>query len=468
LDVLSDVKDVDQMTDFPDFKGILSPSAWAFLDAIKRIENQEDLDLFQTDPSIHRLQSIVKLYKGKFTTDLMKCISQLIDRGNISVITQQDLMTMVEDVWLANVSKLSKTELRLLSGTCNTPGATLKSLGSIARLSYAQTRRASQRLRDTELLKIRGRLNCGELGLTRILLVLESSELVVTGPYVEKALFVDGAVPTTYLVAKVPTARLTDMQNVIRSLRNVSSQTKAWKLAPGSLSFSGGYYNTRNSNWEPDLLHFSLVMRNSAVDLTVSDLPLGVRHCPDFGPTGPKIIDCLQNNYEYTAADIAKIVGVSQSTSFRLRNDYIKNNYVVPRAKVNLQDLGDRVIGLLDPDVAGDVITAWDLLPITYVSQAVNLENPSDRKVVFLASMPSGNGRDLVRVLKSEMSRANSSPFHTASSGIDGALRVAALFDRRAKEPVDAWKWSLDFFDARSYTTIRREAESGTMPIDLA
>ncbi|MGY5851929.1 MAG: hypothetical protein RTU92_00005, partial [Candidatus Thorarchaeota archaeon] len=165
---------------------------------------------------------------------------------------------------------------------------------------------------------------------------------------------------------------------------------------------------------------------------------------------------------------IAQIVGVSQYTAFRLRNDYVKNNYVVPRAKIDLQDLGDRVIGLLDSDVAGDVITAWDLLPIAYVSQAVNLENPSDRKVVFLGAMPSGTGRDLVRVLKSEMSRVNRSPFHTASSGIDGQLPVAALFDRRAREPADTWKWSLDFFDARSYTTIRREAESGSMPIDLA
>ncbi|MGY5874357.1 MAG: hypothetical protein RTU30_01310 [Candidatus Thorarchaeota archaeon] len=465
---MSSVKDVDMMDDSTDFKGILSPSAWAFLDAIKRIEDHEDLDLFQTDPSIDRLQIMADTYRGKLSTDLMKRISQVIDRGNISIITQQDLTSMVESVWLTNVSKLSTTELKLLGATCNIPGATLKSLGTISRLTYSQTRRASKRLRASELLKIRGLLNCGELGLTRILLVLENSELVVTGPYVEKALFVDGAIPTTYLVVKVPTARLNDMQNVIRSLRNVSSQITAWKLAPGSLSCSGGYYNTRKSHWEPDLLHFSLVMRNSMVDLTVSDLPLGVNQCPDFGPTGPKVVDCLQKNYEYPAADIAKIVGVSQSTSFRLRNDYIKNNYVVPRAKVDLLNLGDRVIGLLDPDIAGDVITAWDLLPITYVSQAVNLENPSDRKVVFLASMPSGTGRDLVQVLKSEMSRANSSPFHTASSGIDGHLRVASMFDRRAKEPDDGWKWSLDFIDARSYTTIRREAESETMPNDLA
>jgi len=63
------------------------------------------------------------------------------------------------------------------------------------------------------------------------------------------------------------------------------------------------------------------------------------------------------------------------------------------------------------------------------------------------------------------MSRVDDYSADVVRAGAESRFMTAAMFDRRER----AWKWGRgDFFDARSYATVRKESENREIPVDLA
>ncbi len=445
------------------FEQFLSPSARALLNIIEKVEKGESLDnLFQRDPSLDRIEQIVSTYRGKLHKDLCDRIIFLIDLGNVGIITQQDLMQITENIWKDNISSLSKTELKFLSARFDVDGAPLKTQSTISRLSYSQTRRASKRLIETEILRTRCALNCERLGLTRLLLVLENPEFILTGPWVAATMFIDGALPTTYQLLKVPTKNLNDI--VIRALRTVSHGATVWRLSSGSMAFNGLWYQRRLGAWKPDWMHLKLLLRSSLGNtLTMSSPPRGDTSAPDLSSSELKTIELLQDNCEYTAKQISEIIGISEATAFRVRKEIMTKNYVLPRSGLDIPGLEDRVIGLLDSSTAGEIFASFDILPYTYISQCENIENTSEKRALFMAALPSGSARKFTYAAESEMSKATKPQFDVVSGGFEERIRITSLYDRKKKE----WRMDANLIDARTYTTVRRECIGDRLPIDL-
>ncbi len=157
--------------------------------------------------------------------------------------------------------------------------------------------------------------------------------------------------------------------------------------------------------------------------------------------------------------------GLSSSTTFRKRSQLIKNRVVLPRARVNIPRLSDRVVCLLSPECSGDIITAWNHLPITYQSRIQNIEDPSEKKVLLVSALPAGSGRDLIDVLTDETSKIHDYSAHVVAAGSGQSTKVASMYDRRS----DTWKWDVSkYFDALTYSVVRREASPRDIPLDLA
>jgi hypothetical protein len=177
------------------------------------------------------------------------------------------------------------------------------------------------------------------------------------------------------------------------------------------------------------------------------------------------MIDQLRDNYMKTANEIVGSTGLSGSTAFRKRQQILNSGIILPRPRVHVPSLCERIIVILPPDLAGDVLPAWSVLPVTYVSRVSAIEDASQERVLLLAAVPRGFGRVVVGVLSSELSRVEDHTAHVVSSGSDGSISMAAMFDRRS----GTWKWSQgDFFDVRPYSIVRREVDDTSLPLDLA
>jgi hypothetical protein len=281
-----------------------------------------------------------------------------------------------------------------------------------------------------------GALNAGKLGLERVLVILEAPELVLSSPYITKMLFVDGSEPLVLLVATLPCERISDLLNMIRSLRSTSTRASAWKLSSGQSRFDGKYCKHRDG-WNFDAFHWSTQIRKSESEIIVSD----------SSPTEERI--------HFTSADL-KII-----------DELIVNfdaKVVVPRTRVRVPHLTDRVIVQSNPECAGNILSAWRLLPVTYLTRLQNLET-SEKRVLQMAALPSGTSMGLIDALANWMSRIDDYSAYRISVGTEESYKADAMFNRRER----AWKWNHgDFFDARSFSRMRREAERGTIPVDLA
>jgi hypothetical protein len=185
---------------------------------------------------------------------------------------------------------------------------------------------------------------------------------------------------------------------------------------------------------------------------------------PIFKASELRVMDALQADYEATAADIAKEVGLSVSAVFRVRQSLQKKMAILPRARVEIPLLNEVAIVTLPAERIGDVLPAWSLLPLTYVSRLANVEDASDRRVLFMSALPAGFGSGLIDVLQSETSRADDLVAHVCSAGFTRRMSMVSLFDRRER----SFKWERgDFFDVRSYGVVRHEAEKKRIPLDL-
>ncbi|MFX0107063.1 MAG: hypothetical protein ACFE7R_02165 [Candidatus Hodarchaeota archaeon] len=440
---------------------ILSPSAKALIRTIRVMEEGSVVELFQPGPELDRLQQMLASHKGSFYHALRSRIDEVAKRGGVDLITQQDAWTLIEEVWGRNVSCFSKTELSVLEGVLENPGTGLRELAKNIDLSYSQARRAMQRIRSAGVIKIEGLHNLQKLGLQRVLLILESPKLVLSSPYVTRSLYIDGSESLVFLVITFPANRTDELLNLVRSLRSTSHRVTAWRLSKGRSKFSG-MYSSEKKCWNLDLFHWKLQLRKDESQITVSYSSPDTNDRTHFTAADLKILDHLVNDFDAKASEIVEATGLSESTAFRRRATLIEENAVVPRARVRIPILTDRVLVSSDPECASNLLSAWTLLPLTYLTQIKNLET-GERRVLQLAAIPPGMGSGLVRTLNSAMSRVDDYSAYTISAGTVGHVKTSSLFNRREK----TWKRG-DFFDARSYEIVRREAEIGEIPLDLA
>ncbi|MGY5861084.1 MAG: hypothetical protein RTU09_01735 [Candidatus Thorarchaeota archaeon] len=448
-----------------DFRSKLTSSATAVLRVLQSFEERNDAEIFDdSDPDASHLRKMVETYRGSLYSEVKRHLAEVITLGGVSVVTQRDVIGLVEEIWDSNVSRCSPTELKVLKGILEDSSLSLRSLSSVVGLSYAQTRRAAQRLRASGVLRVKGLLNTNLLGLERVLVILENPTLVLSGPYIHKTLFVDSPSTTAFLVSTLPRERIPELLKMIKSLRSTAGSVSAWRLSAGRPRFSSIYYNSKTGEWRPNLLHFRLMLRTRGDDLTVGTSS-STPSVPSstFTSAELKVLDKIVENFEATAVEITESVDLSESTAFRKRSHLIGNRVVVPRAAVTIPKLKDRVLALLSPDCAGDIVPAWSQLPLTCVSRLENLENPDERKILLLSALASGSASDLIDVLYSEKSRADDFSAHSVTGGITSPIRVASMFDRREKR----WKWDPSFFDLLSYGIARKESGRNGIPLDL-
>jgi len=448
----------------PEFKSRLSPSASAILKFVKTFEIGGQLEVFTEDADFKLLQKMVLSYRGSLSTLLEKKLQDVVDLGGVEIITQRDVMSLIVDLWKLNISNLTRAELPFLECILKNPRLSLRELAKMAGLSYAQSRRAQKRLNDSGVLRVGGMLNPNRLGLDRLLIILENPSMVLSGPYTQKMLFVDGSPSVVFTVVNVPHTKISDMVEVVRSLRDFTSNASIWRLSTGIPRFDGTYFNKRDG-WNLDLLHFRLMLRKGGDTLTMSEIPSpSVEDHVKFTSSEVLVMDALIHSLDGTAGDIVKTTQLSESSAFRKRAYLLKNNIILPRAHVSIPQLGDRVISLLSPEIAGDIAPAWSKLPLTYQSQIRNLES-GEKRVLLSTALPTGSGRDLISVMMDEISKVHRYSIHRVAAGSGVKTKVSSMFDRRAK----TWKWDTSrYFDVVSYGIMRKDASENEIPIDLA
>lgn len=457
----------DQMADedTQDFEKKLSPSAQAILRFIKTYEDGEKINVFTEDADFTHLLKIVTSYRGSLYSLLVKRLKQVIRLGGVEIITQRDIMSLIIRLYEDNISFLTKNELSFLERAIESPGESIKDMAKNSILTYAQARRAQRRLNDSEILRIGGMLNTSSLGLDRVLVFLESPSLVLSGPYCQNTVFIDGSPSIVLIVVYVPHCKQDDFLDIVRSFRDGTTNATAWKLSAGHPRFCGMYFD-KEDGWDLDLLHFRLMLRKGGSTLTLADMsPTSIIDQYHFTFADTLVMDALIKSLDGTAADIAKSTKLSQTTTFRKRNQLLKTNIIIPRARVTIPRLSDRVFCLLSPDCAGDIIAAWRNLPVSYQSRLENLEDASEKRVLLSTALPTGSSQDLIDVLKDEISKIHEYSVHNVAAGIGGNTKVSSMFDRRN----DRWKWDVSrHFDAVSYSIVRKEATSRNIPLDLA
>ena len=449
----------------PKFERKLSPSATAILRFVRTFEEGGQLQVSQTDAEFELLRAMVTSYRGSLFSLLTRRLEEVVTLGGVSIISQRDIMSLIVDLWQENISRLSRTELPFLEAAIKNPGATLNILANKAELSYAQTRRAQKRLSESKVLRTVGMLNTHKLGLERVLIIFESPSLVLSGPYVQKTLMIDGYSPLVLVVATIPHKKRAELLDTIKSFRGSTGGASVWSLSDGRPFFNGRYFSPQNG-WNLDLLHFRLMLRKGGDPLLLADVATPSPLEPNrFTYADVKIIDALVDGFDSTGNDIVSSTGLSPSTAFRKRSQLIKNRVVLPRARVNIPRLSDRVVCLLSPECSGDIIPAWNNLPITYQSRIQNIEEPSEKKVLLVSALPAGSGRNLIDVLNDETSKIHDYSAHAVAAGSGQSTKVASMYDRRS----DSWKWDVSkFFDAMTYSVVRREASPTNIPLDLA
>ncbi|MBN2229532.1 MAG: hypothetical protein JW779_08030 [Candidatus Thorarchaeota archaeon] len=443
----------------------LSPSAQAILRFVQLFEEKGEIDVFQEDAEFKRLRQIVLSYRGSLYSLLERRLQEVIDLGGVEIITQRDIMSLIVQLWEDNISKLTKTEVPYLEATLKYPGDSLNPLSKWAGMSYAQARRAQKRLSDSEVLKIGGMLNLEQLGLERVLIILESPSLVLSGPYCQTMLFIDGHSPRVLIVAIVPSNKREDLLDTVRSFRNTTTNASVYNLSPGKPSFSG-LYSDPKKGWNLDLLHFRLMLRKGGDPITLSDVPPPSLSEPTkFTYSETRVMDAMTESLDRTAQEIVAATKLSPSTVFRKRAQFLSNGTILPRARVNIPALNDRLLLLLSPEVGGNISPAWQNLPLTYSSHITNLEDKSERKVLLLSALPTGSGSSVLDILNDETSKIDDYSAWSVAAGIGGLTKVSNLYDRRK----NSWAWDVSrHFDAIGYSAARHEASSSNTPLDLA
>ncbi len=443
----------------------LSHSAKALLKTIKKLEDDLNLDLFQPDPDLERLRMQVSTFKGGFYASITRRLEKIISRGGVDIVTSSDLMEIVQGLWERSISRLSKTELQVLEGVLVHSDMNLRGLSEHIGLSYGRTRRALEQLRLTRILRHEGRPDVTQLGLDRIIIMMENCQAIPDSPYFTRYLYSDGAVDRVFIKGLIPSRKRKEFIQTIRTLRTVSDKTSIWALSSGGIRFSDTYFDQDEKEFQFDPIHFRLLLRAGGGELTIGSFSIGeIRFPKRFNSSEMLILESLLRDFEKTAQEIVEDTGVSESTAFRRRKSLLKQGVIHSRPKIEVPSLSDRVLGVFSAETASRIINAWGYLPLTYISQITDLEDPRKRKIIFATALPTGSAPDLIDILSSEMSRIDDYQVYEINAGLRQELPAATLYDTKTK----MWKFDIAFFDVRNYSICRKEASRKNIPLDLA
>ena len=225
-------------------------------------------------------------------------------------------------------------------------------------------------------------------------------------------------------------------------------------------------YSNPKQGWNLDLLHFRLMLRKGGDPIVFADVPTpSISEHARFTYSDTRIMDVLIESLDRSANDIVKSTGLSLSTTFRKRASLLQSRTILPRGRVNIPKLSDRVAAICSPEAGGNIQIGWQNLPLTFTSQIQNLEDKSDRKMLLISALPTGSAQGLLDVLSNETSRADALSAWRIAAGIGGKTKVSSMYDRRRST------WFFDIsqhFDARPYSAMRREASPYNIALDLA
>ncbi len=445
----------------------LSASANALLRAVQMIEKGAAIDLFSDGPDIEQVRRMVETYRGGLHDDLVERLERVARLGGPSLATQRDLFSLLTQLWEENISRLNNTELLVLQRAVKAPGKSISRLSKQVGISYSRARRGYRKLEHAGVLHVEGMLNYQSIGLERVMVILENPRLVLAGPYIEKSLYVDGAIPRCHLVVTCPHERTRDLLVLFRSLRATADNVSAFRISVGKPRFSFLYFDYASSSWFPDLLHQRLLVRQGGEPITLAESSDKAERYPDLKNNDLKVIDVLRKNYHSPIEDIVRKADISESTAFKKRKAIQQAGapVLLPRTRVNIPMLNEKIMVIASPETAGDIFPAWRELPQTYVSRIVNLEDAEDNRIMFLAALPAGSGRKILQILEEEVSRVNKYSAHTISAGTETKMSMSTMFDNRSS----SWKWDHGaFFEPVAYGVARRDAGSENIPVDLA
>ncbi len=443
----------------------LSDSALALLRTLKALEEGADLDLFQPDPYFDKLRVMVNTYRGSLHSAACQRLQRTLSLGGVSVVSSADIMSLLDSLWQDSISELSQPEIIFLRRLLEDPSSSLNEVAARETLTYGRVRRAYLRMTQSGVVRMEAMLNHAELGLERMLVILENPTLVLRSEYIEHMLFVDGPSTFAYQVVTYPMDKQDDVQQYVRHMRSTAENISMFRLSTGKPRLSDFYPRHGTASWSPDMLHFRLVLRNGGTPITIGDEPPSTVASHSFTRSELQVVDIMRRDYETRAADIAHETGLSESAVFRIRQSLRTKRVVLPRARIQIPTLSERIIVTLPSDAAGDILPAWSLLPLTYVSRITNMEAKDESRILLISALPPGAGATILNILRSETSRADDLSIHVVSAGLENRMSMGALFDRQSKK----FRWGQgDFFEVQSYSVVRHEARTDTIPLDLA
>ncbi|MHA2424752.1 MAG: hypothetical protein ACXAEF_08190 [Candidatus Thorarchaeota archaeon] len=442
----------------------LSPSARALMNILRQLQHNQNLNVFNPGPQVEELKKIVQTYRGNILSATERRLESIVKKDGIRIIPSNDLMDIIRKIWGLNISKFTRTELQALEGVMKKPELSTAELAETVDLTYNRCRRALDSLKKSTVLRREGRIDAASLGMDRVLIIMTNPSGVITSPFFTRYLYVDGSTRKVFITALVPSKRREDFLRTIASLRSVSDNTTVWALSSGEPRLGTTYYDPSKKKFEFDALHFRLVIRSGGDELTLGEFPVGqVRFPLRFKESETKIIEQLTLNFDLTAQELSQLTNLSASTTFRKRARIVNERIVIPRAKITIPTLSDRVIGVFSGEAASNILHAWAMLPLTYSSMITNLENRQEKKIVFATALPSGSARELLDALASERSQVDDFVVHEIAGGTVSHLPIGSLYDHSKKD----WLFNSTFFDVRTYGIVRREASRKDIPIDL-
>jgi hypothetical protein len=439
----------------------LTPNAQAFLDKVEYFQTSNGIASVEDEHQ--HLYEIVENFRGNLYEALVQRLKEILKPGGVKIVTESDLSSIVNELVRINASILRKPELSTLSVAVEKPGMSMKRMSSeITDLSYNQVRRAMSRLESNGIYTVRGLLNASLLGLRRYLIVLDSPNLIPTGPYFHKFLFTTTA-QKVYVVATFPKDKEADFLNMVRSLRTDARSVTAYSLSRGSLHFSPAYYSEEKRSWEIEPLHFGMMLRQGGEEL-VFGRP--IRHSDEtdviLANSEPKILHVLQQSYNMSISQIASKTGLSETTVVETRLCLFNDRIVLPRPHLRIPTLREMLLFHMS-DAAGDLLATSRYLPITYSSKLENLET-SEQRILLLAYCRGGLTKQMKDLALRATSLVDNVVVHKLQCGISDCVPVETMYDTKKGE----WIYSNTLFDAIGYNTIKRSASRDNIPLDLS
>jgi len=439
----------------------LTPNARAFLDTVEYFQTSDEIATVEDEHQ--RLYEIVENFRGNLYEAVIQRLKEILRPAGVEIVTESDLWSIVIELVKVNASILRKPELQTLSLAVEKPGVSMKRMSEeLANLSYNQVRRAMSRLERNGIYIVRGLLNASRLGLRRYLVVLDSPNLIPSGPYFHKFLF-STTVQKVYVVATFPEEKEADFLNMVRLLRTDARSVTAYSLSRGSLHFSPAYYSGEKRSWEIEPLHFGMLLRQGGEELVFGR---STRNSDEteitLANSEPKILRILQHSYNMPVSQISSKTGLSETTVVETRLRLFNHRIVLPRPRLRIPTLQEMLLFHMS-DAAGDLLATSRYLPLTYTSKIENLET-SELRILLLAYCKGGLTREMKDLALRATSLVDNVVVHRVQCGISDCIPVETMYDAKKGE----WIWNSALFDAVGYNTLRRSASRDDIPLDLS